>query len=461
MSVFTIDGEGIVTIARQLFHDEQKERKAVDILENAFDGISQAQMTAVLNGDASITRDCEYIDAPDPEYKAYLINFIANRSNTCTKVADKWVSNHDLAQYIIGLCRPLFATIRSTYLLSRNARYFGRTLMPYEVERIIYLEEMRDRALATLIESAGFDEYDMDGYTAFIRELDTFVEQYAGTLVREPERFARIMGAQCTMNPDEILYNSMKAEDGTIREHDEFRKVASLDDHVAFTLHKLTNNCVGAAQLHKHRLQTNDIDLAAYYSAEQQVLEELKDLDREDVEKRQVTKEIIYDQHEHCIPYPNSPLPTAKVLGDGIEYLTRFARAIGAITRWQIERNAGTISKQEYVERVAETCLPLIQGFVGAILQHGPLEGWRNDLFMDLATNMAMWEHASDPETAMSIVFGLERVRGFIHEDEEVRYKFLIAFPLTQNYKQDRETTIDFFNALNTGEDEALAVLTR
>jgi hypothetical protein len=100
--------------------------------------------------------------------------------------------------------------------------------------------------------------------------------------------------------------------------------------------------------------------------------------------------------------------------------------------------------------------------FFCAVFQHPlPTEAFQRDHLLELYNKRQTWDLNPDAEDGLDSVLGMERMRGFIHEDEGMRHKLLLAFPITGDYERDRIITIDFFDALNDGVNEAIAVLTQ
>ena len=126
---FSIDGKGVLKIARQMYHEEQKIERALNIIKSGFGGITPEQITAVLNGDAWIDSECYYHDEPDAEYKLHLTEIVNYRTRNCTEIAERWVENRDHAQYVVGFfvfenanpedVAPITRNIRDKFTLHR------------------------------------------------------------------------------------------------------------------------------------------------------------------------------------------------------------------------------------------------------------------------------------------------------------------------------------------------------
>ena len=475
---FSIDGKGVLNMARQMYHEEQKKERALKIIEYGFDGITPEQITAVLSGDAWIDSECYYQDEPDVAYKAHLAEIVNYRTRNCTEIAGRWVENRDLAQYVVGFCRPLFARIRD--MRNANAdgvqdiRYRARTLSSYEVEWIALIEEMRDDTLVHLIASAGFDGYEGDGYTAFIRSLDKFVDTFAGSLTREPEPIidAILASPRQTTRKTNAMLSCIYDEENFF---DNYREIMvyegmPLEEHIAALLHWLSDDNVGIDQLREWWEWQADMDRRAEaHNVKCELDEQLKQWDDEDKKQHQQIQHIRdaihmrrQDLARSITHYELADPEKIRVLGSGKDYLTRFAHGIGTITELQLERIRTGTPSDVYTSAIREACYPVMDDFFCAVFQHPlPTEALQRDLLLELYNKRQTWGLNPDVEDGLDLVLGMERMRGFIHEDEGMRHKLLLAFPITGDYERDRNITIDFFDALNDGVDESIAVLTQ
>ena len=473
---FSIDGKGVLKIARQMYHEEQKIERALNIIKSGFGGITPEQITAVLNGDAWIDSECYYHDEPDAEYKLHLTEIVNYRTRNCTEIAERWVENRDLAQYVVGFCRPLFARIRDVRKREdgiQNIRYNARDLSRYEVERIAFLEEMRDDALVRLVASAGFDGYEGDGYTMFIRTLDKFVDAFAGSLTREPDPIVDSILASPRQIRNKLNIMLACMYDNEDAYHNKLETMLydgmSLEEHIAALLHWLTDENVGAEQLHEWREYQENADyLAETYKVKCELDEQRKQWDDEDKKQHQQIQHIRdaihmrrQDLARSLTHYELADPEKIRVLGDGKDYLTRFARVIGRIAELQLERIRTGMPDNVYTSAICEVCRPVMDDFFCAIFQHPlPTETLQRELLLELYNKRQTWGLNPDKD-GFDPVLGMERLRGLIHGDEGTRHKLLLAFPITGDYERDRIITIDFFDALNEGVDEATDVIAR
>jgi hypothetical protein len=197
---FSLNGRSVTELSRQLYWDEQKKEKGYNLLFESFEEITDAQINAILNGEAYLTPGCEYIEEPDTEFKEYLKEQKDYIQTHFYCIGGKYVDRKLLSGYILDVCRPLINQARARAYT--QGPFVAETLM----ERIDNLILTRDILLERVMESAGFGNRDAEGYTAFLRELDRLTDRFAGTMAEPSSGFEK------DLTPEEIaLYNDLRS----------------------------------------------------------------------------------------------------------------------------------------------------------------------------------------------------------------------------------------------------------
>lgn len=185
---FTVDPQGVVDLARQVYWFEGKKAHGVDILR-CFIGIESYQITRILEGDATVkeqegTGKKYYEECSDEYFKSALADFLAcqkRRENNpdLIKIGNVFVCKDLIDEYAGYVVKRLRDSMRNT----RNGIMFEFK----EMEEILGLENQRQEMHDAILHAAGFDrDDDSDEAYAFKNALDSYVDKLAGTLFDEP-----------------------------------------------------------------------------------------------------------------------------------------------------------------------------------------------------------------------------------------------------------------------------------
>lgn len=364
---FKIVGPFVVAKARELYWNDQEKAFAIEFLKQSCREISLKDITSILNGDASLSDDMELIYEPDLKFKTWLKEHIEYLEANCHSIAGRYVEKEMLAEYILGITKPLMYRMREYRSKNATGLYFEETVHA--------ISQNRNDILTSILCSAGIRNAQCTGYSEFMRELDRITDAIAGTMMDLPGR--------TSLSSDEC---------------------------------KLS--------------------------------EELTSI----MMKKEKTIPIMSKQPD--------PLKENQLVGDGARFWHDLADQLHLILILQREKQKGIISLDEYYKKVNPGCLKLVSQFVDAISIEGIPNGTEGELFINLVNSITeLKQKGTSKEYGSSAVLLLERVRGFLHNNDKVCKMFLKQYPIRGNIADDRDFVCIFHDLMNESTDHAKSAL--
>jgi hypothetical protein len=179
---FTVDPQGVVDLARQVYWFEDKKQHGVDILR-CFIGIESCQITRILEGDATITEDRRYVEVSNEDFKFKLKDLFAYRKKY-DEANFMWLGGIKVERALVDTyANHVVKRLRDTM---RNSKY-GIMFEPKDIDEILGLETTRQEMHDQILENAGFSRDDDDEEARIFKNaLDKYVDEKAGSLMDVP-----------------------------------------------------------------------------------------------------------------------------------------------------------------------------------------------------------------------------------------------------------------------------------
>lgn len=401
---------------------ENKQGRGHDML-TSFVGITEEQIRAILDGEASIAEDCEYIDAPDESWRAELSEWQEWLREDRYLIAGKWVQKDALGEYIYGACHPLFRRYRDALDGVRHTRVSSS------------LEYMRAQKLKEIMTDVGLDDpSEVQYYAPFVMELERLVLLFAGSSVMGPGSYGSpVTQADSLLGIDlqkrAVVLDSRQSNYHRKIDREEKRMNEEMDGNEnagdMCSVHGIHSAPVGG--------ELSDAEIRSRLGV--------------DVLLNPAIMDVVKS-------------PKGCVIGDGGEFCEKIANTLALITDLQMKRCNGLISEGKYVKMVSPPCMELLGDFIRAMVMAGAPRGISGRMYDDLEAKYQALSYSSEAEAKkISVVLCFERMRGMIHKDAESSLKFLLIFPITDNILDDREFIVRFFDMLNEDVENAKGML--
>lgn len=428
---FGIDAVWLIDTVRQMYWQENKVSRAKAIL-NDLEGITDDQIMALLNGKVYLTPDYEYVPEDDIAYLRFLDKHKIYLAENYYQIFERWIDKDLLSAYIIQTCLPLIRLVK-------NSKFVVGHSLNIE-ERITELFDSRGILLERLLKHAGFDQYET-GYAEFVRELDHLTDMFAGNVVNAPNM------SHMTIEEEELfedLRNVLKYTNDNI--------VKETENKIKETENKIITDII------KNNMEEND-EIEEAGSTIKNVDEVISKFGYwAGLHPERIMKIV---NNKNVVP-----------VGNGYDFFQTFANTLHMISISQHEQFYEKMSNEEYINKVTPLCLDLLDKFITAIISYNHKYDVRfsinNDdpipsLFYDLCNGVMQLKSNTHRLSGSqdSAVLLFERMRGFIHANDELSLKFLKSYPITDDIVEDRRFVALFHDTMNKSTGDAKALLER
>jgi hypothetical protein len=182
---YSVDPEGVVSLARQRYWFEDAKQHGVNILR-CFMGIESYQITRILEGDATVSEQDNkyyYNEIADDDFKNKLKMYL------------EYQKYKDLEEYMFlgGIrihknlieeyCDHVVKRLRDTMKMTAAGCMFG----PTDIDEILGLEYRRKELHDAILDDVGIDRNASDNASRDFKDaLDEYVDARAGTLISRP-----------------------------------------------------------------------------------------------------------------------------------------------------------------------------------------------------------------------------------------------------------------------------------